>query len=114
MVKKRKKTPTTLLNYPLEVSARDIVGIVCQFDFDDVVKIIAAIDAQCQDWGVTKKLVNHFLYLKDIGEKELNDGEVRFFPEKIDNEFQYSEMDLAISDAFEKNEKKQKDANQYA
>ena len=52
-------------------------------NYDNVVRFIAILDRECQDWGVTEKLINHFDALKEIYAKEIPEDECNLVPENI-------------------------------
>lgn len=89
MARKKKQETTTVINYPIEISARGFVQMARSFPQESIPEIVAALDAMCEDWDITEQIINHFLHLKRVGEKELDAGDFDFKPKQIKTELHY-------------------------
>lgn len=91
----KRRTPknkqTAEILFPVEITPSGFVGIARNFDQDVIPEIIAALDLMCEDWGISEKVVNHFLAIK--AEAESDDvlrAETRFRPKKIETKLHYT------------------------
>ena len=79
-----------VLNVPFKYDAGTLVAMARNLDQEQIPELIAALDYMCEDWGITERVINHFLSMKELGEKELQSDEYEFKPVKIETDLRYS------------------------
>lgn len=92
VVKKARKRKTktakiaTTFTVPITMSTQQYVDMARSFPADCIPEIIAALDLVCEDWGITEQVINHFLAVKQEGEKEVDASnlDLVFKPKKIE------------------------------
>lgn len=68
-----------------EIPLNDLISeMIKQLDYDEIEKFIAKLEKDCEDWGVTNNLIQHFKALELEIIEALKPGDYDLTPKKIE------------------------------